>query len=45
MTRVVSRSFFNDSRGSGIAGLLFVVLAVIALSRLIARYHRTRLVD
>ena len=45
MARVVSRSLFNDSRGTGIAGLLFVVLAVIVLSRLIARYHRTRLVD
>ena len=45
MTRVISRGLFSDSRGSGIAALLFVVLAVIVLSRLIARYHRTRLVD
>ncbi len=45
MARVVSRSLFSDSRGAGIAGLLFVVLAVIVLSRLIARYHRTRLLD
>jgi anti-sigma factor RsiW len=45
IARVVSHSLFNDSRGTGLAALLFVVLALIALSRLIARYHRTRLLD
>jgi anti-sigma factor RsiW len=43
-SRVVSRGLIADSRGAAVAGLLLVVLA-IALSRLIARYHRTRLIE
>jgi anti-sigma factor RsiW len=45
IARVVSRNLFVDSRSTGLAALLFVVLAFIGLSRLIARYHRTRLLD
>jgi anti-sigma factor RsiW len=45
LARVVSRGLFADSRNAGLAGLVFVVLAVVVLSRLIARYHRTRLLD
>ena len=45
ITRVVSRALITDSRLAGISGLLFVVLAVAILSRLIARYHRTRLIE
>ena len=44
-SRVVSRALITDSRLAGLAGLLLVVLVVAALSRLIARYHRTRLVE
>ncbi|HSS18969.1 MAG TPA: zf-HC2 domain-containing protein [Pyrinomonadaceae bacterium] len=45
ITRVVSRTLITDSRLAGISGLLFVILAVGFLSRLIARYHRTRLIE
>jgi anti-sigma factor RsiW len=45
ITRVGSRAVIADSRLSGFAGLLFVILAVAVLSRLIARYHRTRLIE
>ena len=45
ISRVVSRGLITDSRLAGFAGLLLVVLAIAVLSRLIARYHRTRLVD
>ena len=44
-SRVVSRGLITDSRLVGLAGLLLVVLAVAVLSRLIARYHRTRLIE
>lgn len=43
--RVLSRGLITDSRFSGIAGLLLVVLFIAVLSRLIARYHRTRLIE
>ncbi len=43
--RAVSRALIADSRLSGFAGFLIVALAVVVLSRLIARYHRTRLID
>jgi len=45
VSRVVSRGLISDSRLSGLAGLLLVVLAIAILSRLIARYHRTRLIE
>ncbi|MEP6570923.1 MAG: zf-HC2 domain-containing protein [Acidobacteriota bacterium] len=45
VSRVVSRGLVSDSRFAGFAGLLLVVLAVVVLSRLIARYHRTRLIE
>jgi anti-sigma factor RsiW len=45
ITRAVSRAIIADSRLSGFAGFLIVALAVVVLSRLIARYHRTRLID
>ena len=44
-SRVVSRGLVTDSRLAGLAGLLLVVLAIAVLSRLIARYHRTRLIE
>ena len=44
-SRVVSRGLITDSRLVALAGLLLVVLAVAVLSRLIARYHRTRLIE
>jgi len=43
--RVISRGLITDSRFAGFAGLLFVVLFIAVLSRLIARYHRTRLIE
>lgn len=45
LSRVVSRGLIADSRLAGLAGLLFFVLAVGVLSRLISRYHRTRLIE
>lgn len=45
IARVISRSLFVDSGTTALAALLFVVLAFVVLSRLIARYHRTRLLD
>jgi hypothetical protein len=45
VSRVVSRGFVSDSRLAGLAGLLLVVLAIVVLSRLITRYHRTRLIE
>lgn len=45
VTRVVSRGLIADSLLAGLAGLLFLVLAVAILSLLIFRYHRTRLVE
>ena len=45
VSRVVSRGLISDSRLAGLAGLLLVVLAIAVLSRLIARYYRTRLIE
>ena len=45
IARVVSRGILADSRGAALAGLLLLVLAIAVLSRLIARYHRTRLIE
>lgn len=45
ISRVVSRGLIADSLFAGVAGLLLVVLAVVLLSRLLARYHRTRLIE
>jgi predicted anti-sigma-YlaC factor YlaD len=45
VSRVVSRGLITDSRFAGLAGLLLVVLFIAVLSRLIARYHRTRLIE
>jgi len=45
VSRVVSRGFISDSRGAAVAGLFLVVLAIVVLSRLISRYHRTRLME
>ena len=45
VSRVVSRGLITDSRFAGLAGLLLVVLFIAILSRLIARYHRTRLIE
>jgi anti-sigma factor RsiW len=45
ITRVVSRALIMDSGFAAVTGLLFVILAVAILSRLIARYHRTRLIE
>jgi anti-sigma factor RsiW len=45
VSRIVSRGLISDSRLSGLAGLLLLVLAIAVLSRLITRYHRTRLIE
>ena len=45
VSRVVSRGLITDSRFAGLAGLLLVVLFIAVLSRLIARYHLTRLIE
>ena len=45
VSRVVSRGLISDSRLVGLVGFLLVVLAIIVLSRLITRYHRTRLIE
>jgi hypothetical protein len=45
ISRVVSHGLITDSRFAGLAGLLLVVLFIAVLSRLIARYHRTRLIE
>jgi anti-sigma factor RsiW len=45
ISRVVSRGLIADSLFAGVAGLLLVVLAIVLLSRLLARYHRTRLIE
>lgn len=45
ISRVVSRGVIPDSRFSGFAGLLLVVLAIAFLSLLISRYHRTRVIE
>lgn len=45
ITRVISRGLITDSRLAGFSALLLVILAVAVLSRLIARYHRTRLIE
>jgi len=45
MARLVSRSFMSASPIVEISGLLVIAVAVGLLSRLIIRYHRSRLVD
>ena len=45
VSRVVSRGLISDSRLAGLAGLLLIVLAIAALSLLISRYHRTRVIE
>jgi anti-sigma factor RsiW len=45
ISRVVSRGLIADSVFAGVAGLLLVILAIALLSRLLARYHRTRLIE
>ena len=45
VSRVVSRGLITDSRFAGLAGLVLVVFFIAILSRLIARYHRTRLIE
>jgi hypothetical protein len=45
VSRVVSRGLVTDLRFAGLAGLLLVVLFIAVLSRLIVRYHRTRLIE
>jgi predicted anti-sigma-YlaC factor YlaD len=45
VSRVVSRGLVTDSRFAGLAGLVLVVFFIAILSRLIARYHRTRLIE
>ena len=45
ISRVVSRGLVPDSRLASLAGLLLVILAIAVLSRLIARYHRTRFIE
>lgn len=42
ISRVITRGLISNSRPVGFAGLLFLALAIAVLSRLIARYHRTR---
>ena len=44
VSRVLSRGLIPDSL-AGFAGLLLIALAVVVLSLLISRYHRTRLID
>jgi anti-sigma factor RsiW len=43
--RVVARGLMADSRLAGVAGLLLMILAIAFLSRLISRYHRTRVIE
>jgi anti-sigma factor RsiW len=45
VSRVVSRGLISDSRVSGLAGLLLIILAIAILSLLISRYHRTRVIE
>jgi hypothetical protein len=45
VSRVVSRGVISDSKLSGLAGLLLVILAIAVLSLLISRYHRTRVAE
>ena len=45
ISRVVSRGLIPDSRVVGLTGLFLVILAIAILSRLISRYHRTRVVE
>jgi anti-sigma factor RsiW len=45
ISRVVSRGLIADSLFASVAGLVLVVLAIVLLSRLLARYHRTRLME
>jgi anti-sigma factor RsiW len=45
VSRVVSRGVIPDSRLAGLAGLLLVFLAVVLLTFLLSRYHRTRVIE
>ena len=45
MARLLSRSVVSASPITSIAGLVVIVIAIGLLSRLVIRYHRTRLVD
>ena len=45
ISRVVSRGLIPDSRFAGLVGLSLVALAIAALSLLISRYHRTRVIE
>ena len=45
ISRVVSRGVVPNSRFAGVAALLLIVLAIAALSFLISRYHRTRVIE
>ena len=45
MARLLSRSLMAASPLTGLAGLVVIAIAVGLLSRLVIRYHRTRLVD
>lgn len=45
ISRVVSRGLIADSLVGSMAGLFVLVLAIAVLSFLIARYHRTRLIE
>jgi anti-sigma factor RsiW len=45
ITRVLSKGFIPESPLAGFIEFLLLALAVVLLSRLIARYHRTRLTE
>lgn len=45
ISRVVSRGFVADSHLNVLLGFLLLAFAVLLLSRLIASYHRTRLIE
>jgi hypothetical protein len=45
ISRVVSKRFIPESYLAGLVAFLLLALAVVLLSRLIASYHRTRLIE
>lgn len=45
MARLLSRSLITASPITGLAGFIIILVAIGLLSRLLIRYHRTRLVD
>jgi anti-sigma factor RsiW len=45
ISRVLSRGLIADSWLAGLAGLLFVILAIALLTLLISRYHRARVIE